>query len=108
MKGMVYSATSTATQLQAEIGSDKTWEWCKGSSKCVAFEAAHAEVKDNLTDWHKEFLSGVGAAVLRKKYTTERNTVEMKSFIASKSKVERLSSMCSALYRAHRELSAAV
>lgn len=105
VKTMFSSTTTTCMQLCQAIASDDDWEWAKGGCKERELKAAQETLKESLSPWAKDYLMATDFAEFRKRFTTEKVTVELRGFIENRPAIERLSELCASLARAHQALS---
>ncbi len=103
MTCIFYEASSNYAHIISNIETNDDWDWAKTSGRFKMLQAAHADVKTLLNEWHREFLPN-DAATMKRKYTGDRLSVELTSFVAVKAKIESLATLIVNMNFAHESV----
>ena len=99
------NAVASAMQVLEQIAKDPVWSWAKGTAHREGLEQATAMLRGSVGEFGKAFLMGNDWAALRKAHTTERLTIELSTFLETKSMITELETKTLALCKAHEALS---
>jgi hypothetical protein len=103
MKNQFHSASSNFIQINQAIETDNAWAWARGGIWQTKLHEAKTALQESMTPWHKEFLCS-DAAVMKKKYTPERLTVELSNFVEAGPLIEKLAKVVAGISKAHDDL----
>ena len=107
IKGKFQAAGSSYVQLHQTITSEPAWDWVKNSPRMTELDKLKADVQAMLNPWHREFVTNNDAsamAAVKKKYSNDRITVELQSFVRISIHVELLATMTAKIYTSFAEL----
>ncbi len=100
LKGVFHEASSNYVHIIANIQGNTDWDWAKDNIRTKKLQGVQSEVKGLLNAWHREFLAN-DIATMKKKYTVDRLSVELSSFVAAKEKIENLAGLIVNMNVAH-------
>jgi hypothetical protein len=107
IKGKFQAASSSYVQLHQTITSEPAWDWVKNSPRMTELDKLKGDVQAMLNPWHREFVTNNDAsamAAVKKKYSNDRITVELQSFVRISNQVEQLATMTARIYTSFAEL----
>ena len=94
-------ANSIATQILLQIEGDAAYKWAKDNVKGDAkIKTAVQDVKDVLSEFHREYVISSNFQDLKKKYAKETIVVELTALARLDSKVSDLQRVCESFYKA--------
>jgi len=104
LKAMFQGASTSLMQLMEKIDTEPEWDWAKGGSKQQRLKEQQQLVKDAFSEWHKEYLTTADFGTIRKKYSNDRVSVELATFLGTKPLIEKLQVLVTGMFKAHIEL----
>jgi hypothetical protein len=103
LRAKFQQASSAFAELHEKITTDPSWSWAQ-STELARLLAAQKSLKNQMSEWHMEFLMNNNVPALKKAYAGAKCESELAAFLHLAKHIDVLSSVASSILRAHSEL----